>query len=324
MRLRLVPENTKLDFFKYNKFFYIVSTLLVLVSVFMISFVGLNYGIDFKGGTMIMTKTENFVPITDYRKALSDLNFGDISVTKISNTDRSSENLFLTSEENLMMIRVEQQTESDAIESNVVIALKDALRKNFEGIIFLQTDSVGSKVSAELIRAGFLAVILAVCGVLFYIWIRFEWQFALGSILALMHDIIITLGVFSILKLEFNLSIIAALLTIVGYSLNDTVIVFDRVRENLKRFKSQSLVTVLNTSINQTLGRTVMTSVTTLIALLSLYILGGEVIRGFTFAMIFGVLIGTFSSIFIASSLLLNLGVKRDWSTPSSGSGTQY
>ena len=178
--------------------------------------------------------------------------------------------------------------------------------------------------SKELIFTGIKAVVLAVCAVLFYVWIRFEWQFALGAVFALVHDVAITIGIFSLLGLEFNLSIVAALLTIIGYSLNDTVIIYDRVREKLRKIRSKPLIDVVNLAINETLSRTFMTSVTTLLALLALYILGGEVIRGFTFAMIWGVLVGTFSSIFVASALLLKLGVKRDWSKASNNAGTQF
>ena len=207
----------------------------------------------------------------------------------------------------------------------VVAQVKDALSAEIAGIEFRRVEVVGPKVSGELIEAGVLAILLAVGAVLIYIWLRFEWQFSLGAVAALVHDVIITIGVFSLVQLEFNLSIIAAILTIVGYSLNDTVVVFDRVRENLRRYKSKPLDEVLNLSINETLSRTVMTSVTTLIALLSLYFLGGEVIRGFTFGMILGVIVGTYSSIFVASVILLMLGVKRDWSKPDpEAAGVQF
>ena len=230
----------------------------------------------------------------------------------------------LDKKRNIVLIRIEQVVGQDSVQNDSIIKVKTKLAEELSSIKFLQTDSVGAKVSKELIRKGVISVILAVSAVLFYIWIRFEWQFALGAVFALVHDVVITVGIFSFLSLEFNLSIIAALLTIVGYSLNDTVIVFDRIRENLKKFKKKPLVELLNLSVNETLSRTVMTSVTTMIALTSLYILGGDVIRGFTFAMIWGVLIGTFSSIFVASAALLVLGVKRDWSKPNAEVGTQF
>jgi len=210
-----------------------------------------------------------------------------------------------------VLIRVEQQPGGDDVQQEVVSKIRDAIGETVE---YRRVEVVGPKVSGELIREGTFAVILAIVAVLIYIWFRFEWQFAVGAVAALVHDVIITIGMFSLLQLEFNLSIIAALLTIVGYSLNDTVVVYDRVREKLRKYKSMPLPDLLDFAVNKTLSRTVLTSVTTLLALLSLYILGGEVIRGFTFAMIWGVLIGTYSSIFIAAPMLILLGVKRDWS----------
>jgi preprotein translocase SecF subunit len=202
--------------------------------------------------------------------------------------------------------------------------LQGALDEAFPGISYLQVDSVGAKVSGELVRAGVLAVLSALGAILVYIWLRFEWQFSLAAVIALVHDVVLTIGIFSLLQLDFSLPIIAAILTIAGYSLNDTVIVFDRVRENLRKFKKMPLVELLNLSVNDTLSRTVITSGTTLIALVALYVLGGEVIRGFTFAMIWGVLVGTYSSIFIAAPVLMWLGVKRDWSKPDASAGTQF
>ena len=246
---------------------------------------------------------------------------GDTVVTKISDPADT----LIGSPKQMFLIKIEQQGNDEEVQNNMIIGVKETLKKDIGEISFLQTESVGSKISDELIKKAVLAVCLAVFAVLFYIWIRFEWQFSLGAVLALIHDVIITIGIFSIIGLEFNLSIIAALLTIVGYSLNDTVIVFDRIRENLKKYQSVKLIDVLNKSINETLSRTIITSLTTLLALLALFIFGGEVIRGFTFAMIWGVLIGTYSSIFIASSILLKLGVKRDWNNKNTGNpGTNY
>jgi preprotein translocase SecF subunit len=273
---------------------------------------------------MLMIDTPQKLPISDFREILSKLDVGDTSVTEISDPTQKLSGGVLISKKNLVMIRIEQEENKDAIQSEKILRVKKKLSQNFVGIKFLQTESVGSKVSKELIFTGIKAVILAVCAVLFYVWIRFEWQFAVGAVCALVHDVAITIGIFSILGLEFNLSIIAALLTIVGYSLNDTVIIYDRVRENLRKIRSRPLVDVVNLAINETLSRTFMTSVTTLLALFSLYILGGDVIRGFTFAMIWGVLVGTFSSIFVASALLLKLGVKRDWSKNNNNAGTQF
>ena len=324
MRLKLVPAKTAIDFFSKIKVIFLISSIFVLFSLMLFFAFGLNYGIDFRGGTMLMVQSEKEIPIRDYRDLLRLTEVGDTSVTEISDPGAKISNGMLDKNRNIVLIRIEQVGDEDAIQNDNIIKVKNALSENFTNIKFLQTESVGAKVSDELIRKGVISVLLAVSAVLFYIWIRFEWQFALGAVFALIHDVVITIGIFSFLKLEFNLSIIAALLTIVGYSLNDTVIVFDRIRENLKKFRKIPLIELLNLSVNETLSRTVMTSVTTIIALASLYILGGDVIRGFTFAMIWGVLIGTFSSIFVASASLLVLGVKRDWSKPDTELGTQF
>ena len=321
MRLRLVPSNTEINFFGKSKFAIWVSLTAVFISIIFYLINGLNYGIDFRGGTMLMIKTSNSTSIKEIRKSLNVLNLGDTVVTKISDPADT----LIGSPKQMFLIKIEQQENDEEVQNNMIIGVKETLKKDIGEISFLQTESVGSKISSELIKKAVLAVCLAVFAVLFYIWIRFEWQFSLGAVLALIHDVVITIGIFSIIGLEFNLSIIAALLTIVGYSLNDTVIVFDRIRENLKKYQSVKLLDVLNKSINETLSRTIITSLTTLLALLALYIFGGEVIRGFTFAMIWGVLIGTYSSIFIASSILLKLGVKRDWNNKNTGNpGTNY
>ena len=322
MRLRIVPSNTAINFFGKSRIAIWTSIFAVVVSVILYIINGLNYGIDFRGGTMLMIKASDNTSIIEIRKTLNQLNIGDTTVTEVSDPAA----VIVGSEaQPLFLIKIEQQEGNEEVQNQMITRVKEKLDETLTSVSFLQTDSVGSKVSGELVQKAILAVCLAVFAVLFYIWIRFEWQFSLGAVLALLHDVIVTIGIFSIIGLEFNLSIIAALLTIVGYSLNDTVIVFDRIRENLKQFESKPLLDVLNKSINDTLSRTIMTSVTTLLALLALYIFGGEVIRGFTFAMIWGVLIGTYSSIFVASAILLRLGVKRDWSSPKSGgAGTNF
>tara|TARA_X000000368_G_scaffold389793_1_gene352527 strand:- start:318 stop:1301 length:984 start_codon:yes stop_codon:yes gene_type:complete len=322
MRLRIVPSNTAINFFGKSRIAIWTSIFAVVVSVILYIINGLNYGIDFRGGTMLMIKASDNTSIIEIRKTLNQLNIGDTTVTEVSDPAA----VIVGSEaQPLFLIKIEQQEGNEEVQNEMITRVKEILDETLTSVSFLQTDSVGSKVSGELVQKAILAVCLAVFAVLFYIWIRFEWQFSLGAVLALLHDVIVTIGIFSIIGLEFNLSIIAALLTIVGYSLNDTVIVFDRIRENLKQFESKPLLDVLNKSINDTLSRTIMTSVTTLLALLALYIFGGEVIRGFTFAMIWGVLIGTYSSIFVASAILLRLGVKRDWSSPKSGgAGTNF
>ena len=317
----LFNQSKEIEFFSFSNLLSYISLGAILVSITLFFILGLNYGIDFRGGTMLMIKTSDSTSIQEIRKSLNVLDLGDTVVTKISDPADT----LIGSPKLMFLIKIEQQGNDEEVQNNMIIGVKETLKKDIGEISFLQTESVGSKISDELIKKAVLAVCLAVFAVLFYIWIRFEWQFSLGAVLALIHDVIITIGIFSIIGLEFNLSIIAALLTIVGYSLNDTVIVFDRIRENLKKYQSVKLIDVLNKSINETLSRTIITSLTTLLALLALFIFGGEVIRGFTFAMIWGVLIGTYSSIFIASSILLKLGVKRDWNNKNTGNpGTNY
>ncbi len=320
MRLKLVPTETKSDFFKFSTLALGFSALMAVLSVVAFFVFGLNYGIDFKGGSVIRTATPAPVEVSVYRDVLSGLELGDFTVTQV--VDPGAE--LTDTERNAVMIRIEQQSDEPETQNDIILEVKSALSSEIEGVSFLQTDSVGAKVSGELVVAGIQAVVLAVMAVLFYIWLRFEWQFSLGAVAALVHDVVLTIGVFAVMQIEFNLSIIAAILTIVGYSLNDTVVVFDRVRENLRRFKSTPLKEVLNQSINETLSRTVMTSATTLLALVALYVLGGDVIRGFTFAMIWGVIVGTYSSVFIASPILLRLGVKRDWDKDNGAAGTQF
>jgi len=278
---------------------------------------GLNYGIDFQGGTSIRTQSEVVVDVAAYREALVPLELGDVSITEVF--DPSFE-----ADQNVAMVRIQAQAGEESVTNETITAVQDALRGVSPNITFPSVESVGPKVSGELIQTAFIAVALAVVAILLYIWMRFEWQFAVGAVLALTHDVALTIGIFSELQIKFDLAIIAALLTIVGYSINDTVIVFDRVRENLRKYKKLPLKDVLNKSINETLSRTLMTSVTTMLALLALFILGGDVIRGFVFAMMWGVLIGTYSSIFVASAALLVLGVKRDWSKPDSTAGNQF
>ncbi len=320
MRLKLVPTETKINFFKITTLTVGLSALLAVLSLVAFFVFGLNYGIDFKGGSMIRAATPAKVEASVYRDVLSGLELGDFTVTEV--VDPGAE--LTDTARNAVMIRIEQQSDEPETQNDLILEVKSALSSELPDISFLQTDSVGAKVSGELVVAGIEAVVLAVFAVLFYIWLRFEWQFSLGAVAALVHDVVLTIGVFAVLQIEFNLSIIAAILTIVGYSLNDTVVVFDRVRENLRRFKQKPLKEVLNLSINETLSRTVMTSVTTLLALVALYVLGGDVIRGFTFAMIWGVIVGTYSSVFIASPILLRLGVKRDWDKDNGAAGTQY
>ena len=315
----LFNQSKEIEFFSFSNLLSYISLGAILVSIILFSILGLNYGIDFRGGTMFMVSSSEKIKVSDVRNTLSGSNLGDVSISQATNPLETLSAGTLTSTDNIFIIKVEK-TEGQNIETKV----KALLLNKVPDIKFLQIESVGSKVSSELVRNGMLAVLFAVISVLVYIWLRFEWQFALGAVFALIHDVILTIGVFSILRYEFNLSIIAALLTIIGYSLNDTVVVFDPVRENLRYFKSLPSLKVLNMSKTNTLSRTIMTSVTTLLALFALYFLGGDVIRGFTFAMIWGVLVGTYSSIFVAAKILLILDVKRNWDEKDSKAGTQF
>ncbi|PTQ74560.1 protein translocase subunit SecD [Celeribacter persicus] len=314
--VHLVPVNTAIDFFKRAKITFGFSAVMVVVA--MVSFIslGLNFGIDFKGGTTIRTQSESAVDVGEYRAALSTLGLGDVSITEVYDPN-------FAENQHVSQIRIQAQDEVEAITPETVQQVEDALKTVDPSITFPSVESVGPKVSGELIWTAVEAVAAAIVAVLFYIWLRFEWQFALGAVVALVHDVAITIGVFALFGIQFDLTIIAALLTIVGYSLNDTVVVFDRVRENLRKYKKLDLGGVLNMSINETLSRTVMTSGTTLIALIALLVLGGDVIRGFVFAMTLGVVVGTWSSVFVASNILLWLGVKRDWDKKEPAKGIQ-
>ncbi len=272
----------------------LASIFIFILSLFLIFFKGLNYGIDFKGGTLIELRADNTIEITSIRDILSVMNLGDINVKKFG-------------KEGDYLIKVEQKNINN---NNLIPEIKKNLSANLNAEVdFRRVENVGPKVSSELLESSIIAISLALGAMLFYIWIRFEWQFSVGSIIALFHDVVITLGVFSFLSLEINLSIIAAVLTIVGYSMNDTVVIYDRIRENLFKYTKISISDIANLSINETLSRTIITSITTLLALFSIFILGGEILKGFSFAMILGVIIGTYSSIFVASPILKYLKV---------------
>ncbi len=293
------PHGTRYPFIKFRNVAMIGSGVLIVASLVLFFAAGLNFGIDFRGGTLVEIQSRSGpANISDLRSKIGGLGLGDVQIQEFgAPTD--------------VLIRVERQPGGEKEQQQVVAKIRSALG---DSVDYRRTEVVGPTVSEELKINGTIAVLTAMLAVLIYIWFRFEWQFSVGAVAALAHDVLLTIGVFSLLQLEFNLSIIAAILTIVGYSLNDTVVVYDRIRENLRKFKKMDLEELLNLSINETLSRTILTSVTTLIALGSLYAFGGEVIRGFTFAMIWGVVVGTYSSIFIAAPVLLMLGVKRDWS----------
>jgi len=317
MRLKLVPSNTKWDFFSTAKITFGASLAAMVASILLFLVVGLNFGIDFRGGTTIRTESAQPVDTGAYRNALQPLGLGDISITEVFDPTFGPD-------QNVAIVRIQAQEGDESVSVDTVAAVEAALQSVDPSLSFPSVESVGPTVSGELIKTAILAVIAAIAAVLFYIWLRFEWQFSLGAVAALVHDVTLTIGIFSILQIQFDLAIIAALLTIVGYSLNDTVVVFDRVRENLIKYKKKPLKEVLNLSINETLSRTVMTSGTTLLALIALLVLGGDVIRGFVFAMTWGVIVGTYSSVFVASNILLWLGTKRDWTKPDANAGNQY
>ena len=278
---------TNINFSAKFKYANILSLALFSISIIFITFKGLNYGIDFKGGTLIELRSNN-TEASSIRDVLKNMNLGDVNVKKFG-------------QKGDYLIKVEQT----GVNNKLIPEIKKSLSDNLTSEVnFRRVENVGPKVSAELLQSGVIAISLSLAAMLFYIWVRFEWQFSIGSIIALFHDVIITLGIFSILSLEINLSIIAAVLTIVGYSMNDTVVIYDRIRENLGKYHRLNISDISNLSINETLARTIITSVTTLLALLSIFILGGEILRGFSFAMILGVLIGTYSSIFVASPIL--------------------
>ncbi|TYC50341.1 protein translocase subunit SecF [Rhodobacterales bacterium] len=297
MLLRLIPDDTHIKFMWLRKVSFPLSILLVIASITAFFTVGLNYGIDFKGGTVIEIKTDGPADIAAIRSDLSGLDLGDVQVQEFGGSDD-------------ILIRVEEQPGGELAQQNVV----QDIRSIFEGqnVDFRRVEVVGPRVSGELARAGATAVAASLLAILFYIWFRFEWQFAVGAILTTANDVIITIGLFVLLQLDFSLSSIAAVLTIIGYSLNDTVVVYDRIRENLRKYKKRPLPELLDMSINETLSRTTLTSLTTLLALLALYIFGGEVIQSFTLAMIFGIVIGTYSSIFLAAPFLILLKLRPD------------
>jgi len=285
-----------IQFNKFYKQLNIISVMLIVTSLILLVFKGLNYGVDFKGGTLIEIRVEqSSYKISSIRDSFNQMNLGDVSVKNFGN-------------KNDYIVKFEKQSSND---SKFINNIKTKLSSSIGNVEFRRVENVGPKVSAELLKSGIIAIVLSLAAMLLYIWIRFEWQFSLGAIIALFHDVIITMGIFSLFSLEINLSIVAAVLTIVGYSMNDTVVIFDRVRENLKKYADIKIFELTNISINETLSRTIITSVTTLLALLSIYFFGGEILKGFSLAMILGVIFGTYSSIYIANPILVLLKVSQ-------------
>ena len=298
MQFRLVRDDTKIRFMRARFIAMAVSAFLMLGSLVALVYPGLNFGIDFQGGILMEVRTPGPADLTSMRSNLNQLGLGEVALQEFgAETD--------------VLIRIARQAGDEEAQQVAVVAVQNALDELIgEGISYRRTEFVGPKVSEELLQAGVMAVSLALVAVLIYIWFRFEWQYGVGAIVALIHDVVLTIGLFAFTGLEVNLTTVAAVLTIVGYSLNDTVVIFDRVRENLRRYRSMEISELLDTSLNETLARTLMTSLTTLLALFSLYSFGGEVIKGFTFAMIWGVVVGTYSTVYIATPILLQLNLR--------------
>jgi preprotein translocase SecF subunit len=296
--IRLIPDDTKIPFMRVSRFGFMLSGLLCVASVLLFVFVGLHYGIDFKGGVVITVRTEQPANMDDLRRQIDALGIGNAELQEFGSPN-----------DVLIRLPLQEGVDAEKAQQDAVAKLKQALGP---GVEYRSIEAVGPKVSGELAHQSIIAVLIALVGVLIYIWFRFEWQFAIGAIISLFHDLLLTIGLFCLIDIEFNLSIIAAILTIVGYSLNDTVVVFDRIREYMRKYKQMPLADLIDVSTNSVLPRTILTSLTTLIALLALYFFGGEVIRGFNFAMIWGVFVGTYSSIFIASPVLILLGARSE------------
>ncbi len=300
MLLRFIKKTPKISFVENRKKFYILSLFFAIISIFSFWIKELNFGIDFKGGLLVEIKHENNIELEVLRNNIAELNYGDFTLQKL---DNSNDNF---------LIKIELSSDMKGNQEILIGKLKEKIKNNFEGKVdYRRIEYVGPTVSKELIMTGIIAILIAIFSMLIYIWFRFELPFAIGAVLALVHDTILTIGMFSITSLEFNLSTVAAILLIIGYSMNDTVVVYDRVRENLKKFKKLDTFSLLNKSINETLSRTINTTATTILALLALFIFGGNIIKDFSLAMIWGIVIGTYSSILIATPILLNMKIRK-------------
>ncbi len=303
-RLKLVPEKTSIDFFRWQWLTFGLSIFLMVASLGIVAVKGLNFGVDFLGGTTIRTESTTPVDVGAYRTALAALDVGDVTITEV--TDPS-----FRDDQHVAQVRLGAREGEEAVTPEVISEVEAALKAHDPNVVFASVESVGPKVSQELIWKALLAVAAGSFGIMLYVWMRFEWQFAVGTVASLLHDVVVTVGIFSLFQLKFDLSIVAALLTILGYSVNDTVVIFDRLRENLAKYKTMPLREMMNLTANETLSRTIMTSTTTLIALVVLLIFGGDVIRGFVFAMVLGVFLGTYSTLYMAKNIVLMLGVDR-------------
>lgn len=315
-RLKLVPDNTRIDFFRWQWLTAGISGLAMVASVIIILMNGLNFGIDFRGGTTIRAESSAALSVADYRQALQAMDLADVSITEVFDPSFGPDR-------RVAQIRIGSTDDTGSVTPEELNRIEAALREIDADVRFTSVESVGPKVSSELIKTALYAVGAATIGILFYIWLRFEWQFAVGAVTALVHDVLVTVGIFSLFQIRFDLTTIAALLTILGYSVNDTVVVFDRLRENLIKFKTVPLIDIMNLTVNETLSRTVMTAVTTALALGAMLIWGGDVIRGFVFAMFLGVFIGAYSTVYLAKSVVLWLGVRRDWGKAEKAARTE-
>ena len=316
-RLRLVPETTRIDFFRHAKVTFGASCVAMVLSLIAWGAFGLNFGIDFRGGTTIRTESSEAVDVGAYRAAIEPLGLGDVTISEVFDPT-------FRADQHVAMVRIQAQDDQEAVEGETIARVEAALQAVDPSVTFPAVESIGPKVSGELIRTAVLAVAASMAAILLYIWLRFEWQFSVGAVAALVHDVTLTIGLFALLQIQFELTTVAAILTIIGYSINDTVVIFDRLRENLMKYKRTPLRDVMNLSVNETLSRTLMTSGTTLLALVALLVLGGDVIRSFVFAIAWGIVVGTYSSVYVAKNIVLYLGVRRDRADADGGAGTQF
>jgi preprotein translocase subunit SecF len=311
-RLRLVPVKTNIDFFRIQWVTFGASIVAMIGSLILVFTVGLNLGIDFQGGTTIRTESTSAVDVGDYREALGTLELGDVSISEVFDPA-------FRPDQHVAMIRIAARDGEEAVTPELILEVEKALQTVDPSITFPAVESVGPKVSEELVTSALLAVVAGAMGILVYVWFRFEWQFAVGCVAALVHDVLVTVGIFALFQIKFDLTIVAALLTILGYSVNDTVVIFDRLRENLAKYKQMPLREMMNLTANETLSRTIMTATTTLISLVVLLIFGGDVIRGFVFAMLLGVILGTYSTLYMAKNIVLMIGIDRSDKPKNSG-----
>lgn len=317
-RFKLAPDNTNFDFFRWQWATFGGSLFLSALAVVLWVVMGLNFGIDFKGGTTIRTESTVTIDVGAYRKALEELPLRDVSITEVFDPN-------FTDTQHVAMIRVASATEGGTVTPEEVKAVEEALRAAIDPEMkFPSVETVGPKVSGELVYTSVLSLVVTSLFIMGYMWLRFEWQFGVGAVLALLHDVIITIGIFALFQIKFDLTIVAALLTILGYSINDTVVVFDRLRENLQKYKQMPLRDVMNLSVNETLARTLMTSVTTLLAVGAMLVFGGDVLRGFSLAIFIGVLFGTYSSVYVAKNIVLMIGLDRSEKVKKSGTPDKF